>query len=345
MTATTLAAAAYRASVARAPAPVLDAHQLHLAYLARLAALGQTASTAPVKKPATARPAPEAVNPAACQSNIEGCLQAAGLVTAGGTIAGPRDAAAYNTAEAKAETATRQAQATAVRKAASGAAPYTRQFGSAHTAVTAASETAYQQAQQSALAAFQHHYGRVPDLAGCTAGPYGGIPACGVGGVVEEGVFLHDYLCTEHGVTCSGPGAGNPFGNAAALAAAVGMGLPGGSGARGQSEAGEGGAVADEVGGSTDDLPGESESYIDRTTGGSTRNIGTSTTHTEFGDALTGNGWSVRTSQDGTVQIFTKDGAKYILREKAGSYDGWSADFTPVGSSRVTLKIRLGVSG
>ena len=73
--------------------------------------------------------------------------------------------------------------------------------------------------------------------------------------------------------------------------------------------------------------------------------IGTSSTHTEFADTLTNNGWIAQTSKDGTVQIFTKDGAKYVLREKAASYAGWSADFTPAGSPRATLKIRLGVPG
>ena len=93
------------------------------------------------------------------------------------------------------------------------------------------------------------------------------------------------------------------------------------------------------------DLPGESQTYIDQTTGGSIKNIGTSSTHTEFADTLTNNGWIAQTSKDGTVQIFTKDGAKYVLREKAASYAGWPADFTPAGSPRATLKIRLGVPG
>jgi hypothetical protein len=48
---------------------------------------------------------------------------------------------------------------------------------------------------------------------------------------------------------------------------------------------------------------------------------------------------------DGQVRIFTKDGAKYVLRENAPSYDGWSAVFTPADSSRVTLKIRRRVPG
>jgi len=97
--------------------------------------------------------------------------------------------------------------------------------------------------------------------------------------------------------------------------------------------------------GPVEDLPGESQTYVDQTVGGSVRNVGTSSTHEEFADTLTNNGWTSRTSGDGQVQIFTKDGAKYVLRENASSYDGWSADFTPADSPRVTLKIRLGVPG
>jgi hypothetical protein len=86
----------------------------------------------------------------------------------------------------------------------------------------------------------------------------------------------------------------------------------------------------------------ESSTYIDVTLGGSIRNIATSVTETEFADTLDANGWTSSISKDGAVQIFEKDGAKYVLREYAGSYSGWSADFTPSGSSDVTLKLRLG---
>ncbi|MGL5861546.1 MAG: hypothetical protein ACRCY9_09870 [Phycicoccus sp.] len=48
------------------------------------------------------------------------------------------------------------------------------------------------------------------------------------------------------------------------------------------------------------------------------------------------------TQRDGAVKIFQRDGAKYVLRERAGSYGGWTADFTPAGAGDVTLKIRLG---
>ncbi|WP_074788426.1 RHS repeat-associated core domain-containing protein [Austwickia chelonae] len=86
----------------------------------------------------------------------------------------------------------------------------------------------------------------------------------------------------------------------------------------------------------------ESRTYIDLTKGGSIRNVGTNATHTEFADTLTAGRRISRTSRDGAVQIFQRDGAKYVLRERAGSYGGWTADFTPAGAQDVTLKIRLG---
>lgn len=86
----------------------------------------------------------------------------------------------------------------------------------------------------------------------------------------------------------------------------------------------------------------QSRTYVELTAGGSIRNVGTNATHTEFTDNLTAGGWISRTSKDGAVQIFQRDGAKYVLRERAGSYGGWTADFTPAGAGDVTLKIRLG---
>ncbi len=71
-------------------------------------------------------------------------------------------------------------------------------------------------------------------------------------------------------------------------------------------------------------------------------NVGTSATHTEFADNLIAGGWSVRKSADGVVQIFEKDGARYVLRDKADSYGGWSADYYASGSTTITLKVRLG---
>lgn len=86
-----------------------------------------------------------------------------------------------------------------------------------------------------------------------------------------------------------------------------------------------------------------SQSYVDLTRGGSKHNVGTDATHIEFADNLTNGGWAAHTSKDGNVQIFSKDGAKYVLRSKNSSdYPGWTADFTPVGSKGHTLEIRLG---
>jgi RHS repeat-associated protein len=88
---------------------------------------------------------------------------------------------------------------------------------------------------------------------------------------------------------------------------------------------------------------GGARSYVDLTKGGSIRNVGTNATHTEFAETLINGGWISRTSKDGAVQIFERDGAKYILRSKNSSgYPGWTADFTPAGSAGHTLEIRLG---
>ena len=64
--------------------------------------------------------------------------------------------------------------------------------------------------------------------------------------------------------------------------------------------------------------------------------------HQEFGETLVANGWEQSVSKDGKSFIYQKDGAKYALREKADSYAGWTADFTPAGTKKVTTKIRLG---
>nr|MDT0661119.1 RHS repeat-associated core domain-containing protein [Micromonospora sp. DSM 115978] len=64
--------------------------------------------------------------------------------------------------------------------------------------------------------------------------------------------------------------------------------------------------------------------------------------HEEFADNLVARGWTRSTSKDGQTLIFQKDGAKYVLREKAKTYGGWTAEFTRAGDKKVTLKIRLG---
>ena len=88
---------------------------------------------------------------------------------------------------------------------------------------------------------------------------------------------------------------------------------------------------------------GDARNYVSLTKGGSIRNVGTNTSHTEFAETLTSGGWMSRTSKDGAVQIFQRDGAKYVLRSKNSSgHAGWTVDFTPAGSTRHTLEIRLG---
>ena len=89
-------------------------------------------------------------------------------------------------------------------------------------------------------------------------------------------------------------------------------------------------------------LIGQSDSYIDITRGSSVRNVGTNASHTEFSGTLLELGWTARNSKNGSVRIFERDGARYVLRSGADSYDGWSADFYAAGSTDITLKIRLG---
>ena len=112
--------------------------------------------------------------------------------------------------------------------------------------------------------------------------------------------------------------------------------VSGGTGAAGE------GAGAANTGAGAETLVGQSSTYVDLTRGGSIRNVGTNATNTEFAETLTQNGWASQVSRDGAVQIFDQDGARYVLRQQAGSYSGWSADFTPAGSARATLKLRLG---
>jgi hypothetical protein len=104
----------------------------------------------------------------------------------------------------------------------------------------------------------------------------------------------------------------------------------------------EGALVAESFGRGAEGGAGASSTYVDLTKGGSVLNIGTDATNTEFSQTLSSSGWTVRSSADGAVQIFEKDGARYVLRSNAGSYSGWTADYYPAGSSNITLKLRLG---
>jgi hypothetical protein len=116
----------------------------------------------------------------------------------------------------------------------------------------------------------------------------------------------------------------------------IGIGI-----ASGDSRASSGASVAANTA-RAETVVAESRTYVDLTRGGSIRNVGTNATHAEFAETLTQNGWAPRVSSDGAVQIFEQNGARYVLRQQAGSYSGWSADFTPAGSASTTLKLRLG---
>ena len=86
-----------------------------------------------------------------------------------------------------------------------------------------------------------------------------------------------------------------------------------------------------------------SSSYKDVTTKGArVRNIETDTTIDEFTANLEEGGWESRMSQDGKTQIFTKDGCKYAVRQDANTWANGTAEYTPQGASKFTVKIRLG---
>jgi YD repeat-containing protein len=101
-------------------------------------------------------------------------------------------------------------------------------------------------------------------------------------------------------------------------------------------------ALAEELG--TVSSPAESDNssseYTDTTIGRSTRNVSTNLTPEEFGANLVKQGWAEE--QRGPVTLYTKNGAKYSVYPVSGSTRGPSAQYTPAGASRSTLKIRLG---
>jgi hypothetical protein len=63
-------------------------------------------------------------------------------------------------------------------------------------------------------------------------------------------------------------------------------------------------------------------------------------TKAEFEANLRNDGRTQTLSQDGKADIFTKDGARYAVRDESNAGKP-TADFTPVGATRATLKIRL----
>ncbi|MFG2880679.1 RHS repeat-associated core domain-containing protein, partial [Streptomyces sp. NPDC048337] len=73
----------------------------------------------------------------------------------------------------------------------------------------------------------------------------------------------------------------------------------------------------------------------------SVKNVQTDVGPKEFGENLIANGWKHIDKGPGK-DMYLKDGMKYFLRDKADSYDGWTADFYNVGQKQAGLKIRLG---
>jgi RHS repeat-associated protein len=88
-------------------------------------------------------------------------------------------------------------------------------------------------------------------------------------------------------------------------------------------------------------VDGPSSKYEDITgKGARMKNVATDVGPTEFGSNLEANGWA--RSDKGPNIMYTKDGARYFLRAKASSYDGWTADFYNAGSKHADIKFRLG---
>jgi YD repeat-containing protein len=80
--------------------------------------------------------------------------------------------------------------------------------------------------------------------------------------------------------------------------------------------------------------------YTDITTGGSVRNIRTDVGKAEFEANLVESGYVQSLSKDGRADIFSKDGARYTVREDSNA--GYpTAEYVPAGAPRGTIKIRL----
>lgn len=88
--------------------------------------------------------------------------------------------------------------------------------------------------------------------------------------------------------------------------------------------------------------PGRIKSeYEDITVGDSVRNIETDVGKAEFEANLRNDGWEQTMSKDGKMDIFTKDGNRYGVRDQSNQGQP-TADYTPAGSKEATVKIRLG---
>ena len=88
--------------------------------------------------------------------------------------------------------------------------------------------------------------------------------------------------------------------------------------------------------------PAPSSKYEDITSPGSRyANRGTDVSKSQFEENLSDSGWSKSTSQDGRVSIYTKGGARYVVRDGARSTGGPTADYYAPGSKSIDVKIRL----
>jgi hypothetical protein len=70
------------------------------------------------------------------------------------------------------------------------------------------------------------------------------------------------------------------------------------------------------------------------------KNVRTDVGPTEFGKNLEANGWT-RFERGPNIE-YQKDGARYFLRGKAKTVEGWTADYYGPGSKKADIKIRLG---
>ncbi|MEU8868284.1 polymorphic toxin-type HINT domain-containing protein, partial [Streptomyces umbrinus] len=70
------------------------------------------------------------------------------------------------------------------------------------------------------------------------------------------------------------------------------------------------------------------------------KNVRTDVGPAEFGKNLEANGWT-RLERGPNIE-YQKDGARYFLRGKAKTVEGWTADYYGPGSKKADIKIRLG---
>jgi hypothetical protein len=89
---------------------------------------------------------------------------------------------------------------------------------------------------------------------------------------------------------------------------------------------------------------GPASRHEDTTRGRSVHHRSTNVTKSEFEQNHRDAGWTEKKSQDGLVNVFEKDGAKYATRDTSKTTKSPTADFTPAGAKGHTIEIRLGGS-